>query len=59
VLARLGSYEILAPISAGGMGEVNKARDAKLGREVTMLGGNVPLDPGAAKVVQRLHGRLP
>jgi serine/threonine protein kinase len=58
VLARLGSYEILAPIGADGMGEVYKARDANLGREVTMVGGNLPLDPGAAKVVQRLHGRL-
>ena len=34
--SRLGSYEILAPIGAGGMGEVYRARDAKLGREVAI-----------------------
>src|SRR6266853_3429008 len=32
----LGSYEILAPIGAGGMGEVYKARDTKLDREVAI-----------------------
>ena len=31
---RLGPYEILAPIGAGGMGEVYRARDTKLDREV-------------------------
>ncbi len=33
---RLGPYEIVAPIGAGGMGEVYKARDAKLGRDVAV-----------------------
>jgi len=33
---RLGSYEILAPIGAGGMGEVYRARDARLKREVAL-----------------------
>ncbi|MGE5275979.1 MAG: protein kinase domain-containing protein, partial [Acidobacteriota bacterium] len=33
---RLGPYEILAPIGAGGMGEVWRARDPRLGREVAI-----------------------
>ncbi len=33
---RLGTYEILSPIGAGGMGEVYRARDTRLGREVAI-----------------------
>jgi len=33
---RLGSYEVMSPVGAGGMGEVYRARDTKLGREVAL-----------------------
>src|SRR5262245_65995808 len=33
---KLGPYEILAPIGAGGMGEVYRARDPRLSREVAI-----------------------
>ncbi len=33
---RLGPYEILSPIGAGGMGEVYRAKDSKLGRNVAL-----------------------
>jgi serine/threonine-protein kinase len=33
---RLGSYEVIAAIGAGGMGEVYRARDTKLGRDVAI-----------------------
>ncbi len=33
---RLGSYEIIAPLGAGGMGEVYRARDTRLKREVAI-----------------------
>jgi hypothetical protein len=33
---RLGQYEVLAPLEAGGMGQVYRARDARLGREVAI-----------------------
>ena len=34
--AKLGPYEIVAPIGAGGMGEVYRARDPRLGRDVAI-----------------------
>jgi len=33
---RLGPYEVVAPLGAGGMGEVYRARDTRLGREVAI-----------------------
>src|SRR5437016_13885441 len=33
---QLGPYEILVPIGAGGMGEVYRARDPRMGREVAI-----------------------
>src|ERR1700687_3194423 len=45
--ARLGPYEILAPLGAGGMGEGYRARDKKLARDVAMrvLPQSVAADP--------------
>ncbi len=34
--SRLGPYEIVAPLGAGGMGEVYRAKDSRLGREVAV-----------------------
>ena len=44
---RLGPYEILSPLGAGGMGEVYRARDSKLDRDVAIkvLPGSVSRDP--------------
>ena len=44
---RLGPYEILAPIGAGGMGEVYRARDARLKRDVAIkvLPASLSQDP--------------
>jgi Tol biopolymer transport system component len=45
--AKLGSYEVVEQIGAGGMGEVYRARDSKLGRDVAIkvLPANFANDP--------------
>jgi len=52
---RLGNYEIVAPIGAGGMGEVYRARDPRLDREVAIkvLSAEVEKDPGALARFER------
>src|SRR5262252_5753006 len=53
--SRLGPYEILAPIGAGGMGEVYRARDARLNREVAVkvLPGHLAEDADALSRFER------
>jgi serine/threonine protein kinase len=47
---RLGPYEVLAPIGAGGMGEVYRAMDTKLDRQVAIK----VLPPALAQDPERL-----
>jgi serine/threonine protein kinase len=50
---RLGPYEIVAPLGAGGMGEVYQARDIRLERDVAIkLVSAQSADPGSHKRLQ-------
>jgi serine/threonine protein kinase len=53
--ARLGPYEIVAPLGAGGMGEVYRARDTKLRRDVAIkvLPDHFAADPDRLARFQR------
>ena len=52
---RLGPYEILSPLGAGGMGEVYKARDSKLKRDVAIkvVPDSLAKDPDALARFER------
>ena len=52
---RLGAYEIESPLGAGGMGEVYRARDTKLGRSVAVkvLPEAVAADPDRIARLER------
>jgi len=53
--ARVGPYEILAPLGVGGMGEVYRARDTRLAREVAIkaLPGAFASDPERLRRFER------
>jgi serine/threonine protein kinase len=53
--SRLGPYEILSPLGAGGMGEVYRARDARLDRDVAVkvLPSRLAEDPVALARFER------
>jgi eukaryotic-like serine/threonine-protein kinase len=52
---KLGPYEIIAPLGAGGMGEVYRARDPRLERDVAIkvLPANLSADPSLRQRLER------
>src|SRR6187401_2535849 len=52
---RLGNYEIVAPLGAGGMGEVYRSRGPRLNRDVAVkvLSAEMAKDPGALARFER------
>jgi eukaryotic-like serine/threonine-protein kinase len=52
---KLGPYEIVGPLGAGGMGEVYRARDTRLGRDVALkiLPASISADPVAKQRFER------
>ncbi len=52
---KLGPYEILSPLGAGGMGEVYRARDTRLDRDVAIkvLLTNLASDPSLRQRLER------
>ena len=53
--AKIGAYEVLAPLGAAGMGEVYRARDTKLDRDVALkiLPESFATDPDRSMRCQR------
>ncbi|HEV2198794.1 MAG TPA: protein kinase [Bryobacteraceae bacterium] len=51
---KLGPYEILAPIGAGGMGEVYRARDPRLNRDVAIKVSNAQFSERFAREAQAI-----